>query len=157
MRLPVDGSAFVHHIFSMIFVSGRMMMKVLASILAGAAVLAMGASAASAETLAEKGEARLAKMLEGRIAGEPVSCITAIRSNGLRVIEHVGVVYDAGKTIYVSRPSDPKSLGPWDVPIFERLGSQLCKTDLVRTVDRTNGFTTGVVFLGDFVPYTKQG
>jgi hypothetical protein len=157
MRLPVDGSAFVHHIFSMIFVSGRMMMKVLASILAGAAVLAMGASAASAETLAEKGEARLAKMLEGRTAGEPVSCITAIRSNGLRVIEHVGVVYDAGKTIYVSRPSDPKSLGPWDVPIFERLGSQLCKTDLVRTVDRTNGFTTGVVFLGDFVPYTKQG
>src|SRR5690606_9000765 len=128
-----------------------------ASILAGAAVLAMGASAASAETLAEKGEARLAKMLEGRTAGEPVSCITAIRSNGLRVIEHVGVVYDAGKTIYVSRPSDPKSLGPWDVPIFERLGSQLCKTDLVRTVDRTNGFTTGVVFLGDFVPYTKQG
>jgi hypothetical protein len=157
MRLPVDGSALVHHIVSMISDRGRTMMKVFASILAGAAVLAMGASAASAETLAEKGEARLAKMLEGRTAGEPVSCITAIRSNGLRVIEHVGVVYDAGKTIYVSRPSDPKSLGPWDVPIFERLGSQLCKTDLVRTVDRTNGFVTGVVFLGDFVPYTKQG
>ena len=132
-------------------------MKAFATILASAALLGVGASAASAETLAEKGEARLAKMLEGRTAGEPVSCITAIRSNGLRVIEHVGVVYDAGKTIYVSRPSDPKSLGPWDVPIFERLGSQLCKTDLVRTVDRTNGFTTGVVFLGDFVPYTKQG
>jgi hypothetical protein len=133
------------------------MMKLFASILAGAAVLAMGASAASAEMLAEKGEARLAKMLEGRTAGEPVNCVSAIRSNRLRVIEHVGVVYDAGKTIYVSRPSDPKSLGPWDIPVIERFGSQLCTTDIIRTVDRSGGYITGAVFLGDFVPYTKQG
>jgi hypothetical protein len=132
-------------------------MKAFATILAGAALVAMGASAVSAETLAEKGEARLAQMLEGRTAGEPVNCISAVRSNRLEVIEHVGVVYDAGETIYVSRPSNPKSLGPWDVPVIERFGSQLCKTDLIRTVDRSGGYITGPVFLGDFVPYTKQG
>jgi hypothetical protein len=132
-------------------------MKAFATILAGAALVAMGASAASAETLAEKGEARLAQMLEGRTAGEPVNCISAVRSNRLEVIEHVGLVYDAGETIYVSRPSNPKSLGPWDVPIIERFGSQLCKTDVIRTVDRSGGYITGPVFLGDFVPYTKQG
>jgi hypothetical protein len=48
-------------------------------------------------------------MLEGRTAGEPVSCISALRSNRIEVIEHVGIVYDAGATIYVARPSNPDS------------------------------------------------
>lgn len=132
-------------------------MKTIATLLAGAALALSGATAASAETLAQKGEAKLARMLEGRVAGEPVSCISATQSHRLEVIEHVGIVYDAGKTIYVSRPTEPKSLGPWDVPVIERFGSQLCKTDVIRTVDRSNGFYTGPVFLNAFVPYTKQG
>lgn len=132
-------------------------MKTIASILAGAALVLSGATAVSAETLAEKGEARLARMLEGRVAGEPVSCINAVQSNRIRVIEHVGIVYDAGDTIYVARPTDPKALGPWDVPVIERFGNQLCRTDVIRTVDRSGGYVTGPVFLKDFVPYTKAG
>lgn len=132
-------------------------MKAFATMLVGAALLGLGVSSASAETLAEKGEARLAKMLEGRTAGTPVSCVSGVRSNRITVIDEVGVVYDDGKTIYVSRPSNPKSLGPWDIPIIERFGSQFCKTDLIRTIDSTGGYVTGPVFLGDFVPYTKQG
>ena len=130
-------------------------MKTFATLLAGVALAVTGATAVSAETLREKGEARLARMLEGRTAGEPVSCINAIRSNDLRIIEEVGVVYDAGDTIYVARPSDPRQLGRDDVPIFRRFGAQLCKHDVTRTVDRFEGYTNGVVFLGDFVPYRK--
>ena len=132
-------------------------MKTFASVLASAALLLSGATAASAETPAERGEAQLARMLEGRTAGAPVSCITTTRSNKMEVIDGVAVVYDAGKTIYVSRATDPKSLGPWDVPVIERFGSQLCKTDIMRTVDRSGGFLSGIVFLNDFVPYTKAG
>jgi hypothetical protein len=130
-------------------------MKTFATLLAGVALALTGATAVSAESLREKGEARLARMLEGRTPGEPVSCITAIRSNDLRVIEEVGVVYDSGDTIYVARPSDPRQLGRNDVPVFNRFGGQLCKSDVIRTVDRFEGFTSGVVFLGDFVPYRK--
>ena len=131
-------------------------MKTFATILAGAALAVSGVSAASAETLAERGEARLAEMLQGRVAGEPVSCITPNRSRNLQVIEHVGVVYDDGDTIYVARPSNPRSLGSMDVPVIERFGSQLCKQDLTKTIDRYDGHVSGVVFLSDFVPYTKS-
>ena len=131
-------------------------MKILATI-AAVSALALTGAAASAETLAEKGEARHARMLEGRTAGEPVSCISTPRSNKLEVIEGVGVVYDAGDTIYVSRASDPKQLGRMDVVIVDRFGSQLCKTDVNRTVDRYQGHVTGVLFLSDFVPFTKNG
>lgn len=132
-------------------------MKTFATVLAGAALVLSGATAASAETLAEKGEAKLARMLEGRTAGEPVSCISALQSNRIEVIEHVGIVYDAGETIYVSRPTDPKALGRMDTVVIDRSGSRLCTTDVVRTVDRYNGHITGPVFLNDFVPYTKKG
>ena len=133
-------------------------MKTLAMILAGAALALTGGTAATAKTtLAEKGEAKLARMLEGRVAGEPVQCISALRSNRIQVIEHVGVVYDAGDTIYVARPTDPRQLGRFDVPVIDRFGSQLCSFDVRLTIDRSHGHITGPVFLNDFVPYTKNG
>ena len=132
-------------------------MKTLALILAGAALALTGTTAATAETRAERAEAKLARMLEGRTAGEPVKCISAMRSNRIQVIEHIGLVYDAGDTIYVARTTDPDSLDYWEVPVIDRFGSQLCSNDIMRTVDRSGGYITGPLFLEDFVPYTRRG
>ena len=131
-------------------------MKTLATLLGGAALALAGTTAASARS-AEENEAKLARMIEGRTAGEPVNCISALQSNRIEVIEHVGIVYDAGNTIYVARPTDPRQLGRDDVVVIERFGGRLCANDVIRTVDRYQGFTTGAVFLDNFVPYTKAG
>ena len=131
-------------------------MKSLSLILAGAALMLTGTTAALARN-AEENEAKLARMLEGRTAGEPVTCISALNSNRIEVIEHVGIVYDAGSTIFVARPTNPDSLGRNDIVVIDRHGGQLCNTDVIRTVDRYQGFTTGAVFLEHFVPYTKAG
>ena len=131
-------------------------MKTLVTLLAGAAIAFAGATSASAGR-AEDNEAKLARMLEGRTAGEPVSCISALRSTRIEVIEHVGIVYDAGATIYVARPTDPRQLGRNDIVVIDRFGGQLCTSDVIRTVDRYQGYTTGAVFLDKFVPYTKEG
>ena len=129
-------------------------MKTLATLLAGATLALAGPTAGLAKIPAEN-EAKLARMLEGRTAGEPVSCISALNSNRLEVIEHVGLVYDAGSTIYVARPTDPRQLGRDDVVVIDRHGGQLCTSDVIRTIDRYQGFTTGAVFLDRFVPYSK--
>jgi hypothetical protein len=120
-----------------------------------AAVLALSGAAVHSADKTEKYEARLTQMLEGRTAGEPVTCIALMRSNELEVLEGVGLVYDAGDTLYVSRPTDPEALGRDDILIIDRYGSQLCHTDMVHTVDRNGGYFTGVVFLGKFVPWKK--
>ena len=131
-------------------------MKKILAIATAAAVLATGATAAQAETRQERGEARLAEMLDGFAqSGEPVSCVTAMRSNDIHVIPYVGIVYDAGDTIYVARASNPRHLSDTDVPVMERWSSQLCSSDVTRTVDRTLPSMQGVVFLEDFVPYTR--
>lgn len=133
-------------------------MHKLAVLFATAAALAGGATVASAKSpsAAERNEARLATMLEGRTAGEPRHCIAAMDSDKLEVIEFVGMVYDAGDTIYVARARNPRMLGSSEAPIVQRTGSTLCTSDVTRTFDRHSGMT-GVVFLDDFVPYTKQG
>lgn len=137
-------------------------MNKLATIVSGAAAVAALATVvpaavahAKGPTLAERGEARLARMIEGRTAGEPVQCIHAPRSTKLQVIEKVGVVYDAGDTVYVARPTNANALGGNDALVIERLGSQLCTSDMVRTFDRYMGNVTGVVFFDKFVPYAK--
>lgn len=132
-------------------------MKLITSILAGAA-LALGAGAATAGDAVEKGEARLAKMLEGRVAGEPVRCITTFRSNTPEIIDRVALVHREGKTIYVGRPIRPRSLDSRDILLIERFSSsQLCGGDHMRMIDRTGGYTTGLVWVKEFVPYTKAG
>src|SRR6188472_2267345 len=100
-RFTTSGSLSPHR--------GRTTMKTLATLLAGATLALAGSTAGLARTPAES-EAKLARMLEGRTAGEPVSCISALNSNRLEVIEHVGLVYDSGATIYVARPTDPRQL-----------------------------------------------
>ncbi len=120
-----------------------------------AASFALACAGASAAGRAEENEARLAKMLEGRTAGEPVTCVTAFRSDKLQVIDEVALVYDAGETLYVARPSQPNSLRRDDVVVINRFGGQLCTTDVIRTVDRTGGYTTGALFLEQWVPYKK--
>jgi hypothetical protein len=138
----------------MIFHHRRVSMKTSRWFIAVAVLALAGATAHSAGKV-EDNEAKLLKMLEGRTAGEPVTCIPGFRGR-LEVIDGVAMVYKAGDVIYVARPTNPEALGRDDVLVIDRFGGQLCHTDVVRTVDRTGGYFTGVVFLGKFVPYRKQ-
>jgi hypothetical protein len=103
-----------------------------------------------------EGEARLARMLEGRVAGEPVRCIRTLPSQRMETIERTAYVYGSGHTIYVQRTRNPDQISTGDALITNRFnGSQLCRLDQVTTVDRVLGFFTGAVFFEDFVPYTR--
>lgn len=103
-----------------------------------------------------KGEARLAKLLEGRVAGEPQNCISSFHNDRMTTIDETAYVYGRGNTIYVQRTVDPESIDSDDVLVTRRIGgSQLCRLDVTRTIDRYNGFLTGVVRFEKFVPYTR--
>ena len=113
---------------------------------------------ASDETKVEqtKGDKRLAKLLEGRVAGEPTSCIRSRPNDRVQVIDDTAIVYGRGKTIYVNRTSRPKNIDDSDTMVIRRFSSaQLCRSDIITTVDRTSGIFTGTIFLSEFVPYTR--
>ena len=129
-------------------------MKKIAIALAAAATMALTAGPSTAgERLS--GDAKLAKLLEGRVAGEPRSCINTRVNQNSEVIDGTAVVYGRGRTIWVNVPDNAQDLDDNDALLIRQFGPQLCRQDIVTTFNPFGGFYTGNVFLGDFVPYTR--
>lgn len=104
------------------------------------------------------GEAALAKAVEGREAGKPVSCVSMTQLRGSDSIRGTAIVYrSAGSTLYVNRPKGGSSeqLDRDTILVTQTPTGQLCRNDVVNLVDRMTGFQRGFVILGDFVPYKR--
>lgn len=130
------------------------------SFFALAALVAASASPALARgpSRNERGEAQLAKELNGLIPGKPQDCVTLSSITGSHIIEGTAIVYNAiGGTIYVNRANGAEMLHEDDIPVQFVYGSQLCRLDRVKLLDRSTRMERGFANLGDFVPYTKPG
>jgi hypothetical protein len=133
---------------------GRFTMRKIALAIAATAALLSG-PALQAKAPKLTGEEKLAKLLEGRVAGEPVSCISTFNTRDARIIDKTAIVYDTGRTIYVNRPNDARSLDSDDIMVTRITGSQLCSIDTVQMYDRGSHFFSGFVGLEQFVPYRR--
>jgi hypothetical protein len=101
-------------------------------------------------------EAELARALQGRVAGEPVDCIDLHRVRSSRVITGTAIIYDAGSVLYVNRPENgARELNQWDTMVTRTPSTRLCSVDTVTMVNPGSRSFSGVVFLGDFVPYRR--
>jgi hypothetical protein len=129
--------------------------KLIPSILA-ASLLAAGVPAV-AKDKAERGEAELAEMLEGRTAGEPKRCLSDFERRNMRVIDGTAFVFESGDTIYVNRPAGARMLDWNDVPVFKIWGGQLCEKDTVELRDSASLIPGPVLFMGEFVSYRRTG
>ena len=130
------------------------MHKTIAAVLAAATVLSLSVSAEARPKIAP--EVKLAKMLDGRVAGEPQDCIFMPTIRGSRIVDKTAIVYDAGRTLWVNRPrSGAESLDDDDILVTNLHGSSLCSIDIVSLHDRYGHFYSGFVGLGEFVPYRK--
>ncbi|PKP99322.1 MAG: hypothetical protein CVT74_08240 [Alphaproteobacteria bacterium HGW-Alphaproteobacteria-13] len=122
--------------------------------LAAATLAAVPAGAAAKEKPTP--QERLAKLLEGRVAGEPQRCISTPAITDTQVIDKTAIVYRQGNTLWVNTPrSGAESLDDDDVLVTKQTGSQLCSIDTVQLHDRTSRTWRGFVALGDFVPWRK--
>ena len=121
-----------------------------------AAAIALVAAPASAAREPVDREAELAEAIGNRVAGEPVDCIDLHRVRSSRIIDDTAILYTVGSTIYVNRPrAGADSLNRWDTLVTRTFGNRLCSIDTVRLVDLPSRMLTGVVFLGEFVPYRR--
>ena len=119
-----------------------------------AASLALGAAPAQAAPVDR--EAELDRAIGNRVAGEPVDCIDLHRVRSSQIIDDTAIVYRVGSTLYVNRPrAGAESLNRWDTMVTRTFGNRLCSVDTVRMVDLSSRMMTGLVFLGDFVPYRR--
>jgi len=120
---------------------------------------ALASLSAAAPAMAERAspEAQLANLLEGRVAGEPQSCLSMTRQMNSRIIPGQAIVYEGvGDTIYVNRlRGGRENLDRWDVLVSEVHGGSICRGETMRTIDPSSRMLTGIVFLDDFIPYRR--
>jgi hypothetical protein len=108
--------------------------------------------------LTEKQAKLLSKELDGKVASEPVNCISSFSSsNTIRVSDDILLYRVSGRLVYQNnlRSSCPGLARDSDVLVSETFGGNYCKGDLIRLVDRTSGIQGPVCSLGEFVPYRK--
>lgn len=129
------------------------MKKIALALAAVASIATVAAPAVGRERIT--GDEKLAKLLEGRVAGQPQNCINTRIHRDSQVIDGTAVVYGRGRTIWVNVPANARDLDDNDALLIRQTGSNLCRQDIVTTFDNAGGFYTGNVFLGDFVPYTR--
>ena len=126
------------------------------NLLSALALAGVAMPVAAATRISESGEAKLAKALEGRVAGKPVNCIDLHRARSSQVYDGTAIVYEDGRTLYVNRPAiGAESLRRDDILVSKTWTDQLCQIDTIRLLDQGSRFERGFVGLGQFVPYTK--
>jgi hypothetical protein len=127
-----------------------------------ASMLVSGCSASDAEStplaLTDKQAKLLEKQIGGKVPGEAVSCISDLQqSNIIRVSDDILLYKMSGRLVYQNRlkSSCPGLASDRDIIVTEQFGSQLCRGDIIKLVDRLGGIPGPFCVLGDFVPYRK--
>ena len=135
-------------------------MRKLILIFAGAA-LASCASAPPQATNAAIAQQRLAALLAGKTAGQPVDCIPEYHSGSAATLTAHAIAFDVnpGK-VYLSSTTGTGCEGLSDqmytLVTTSHGPSGLCRGDIVKIVDRQVGTLVGGCSLASFVPYTKR-
>jgi hypothetical protein len=131
----------------------------------GISLLLMGATIAGCSTTAEPPAMRSAqnqeqfqRLLAGKVAGPPISCLPTYRADDMRVIDDSTVIFrqSANRVVLGHFAGGCNMLGqPGYALVTKQIGtSGLCHGDIATVVDTHTGFTVGSCVIGDFVPYT---
>lgn len=134
-----------------------------ASAAVAAALLAGCAPAGSIEpgsaALSPKQAEVLDKQLVGKVAGEPLNCLSnSARSfQTIRVSDDILLYRASGKLVYRNtlRGSCPGLARDNDIMVVRSFGTGTCKGDFFHLVDRSSGMRGPTCVFGEFVPYRK--
>ncbi len=103
-------------------------------------------------------DAQLANLLKGRVAQQPVRCITVSQNETPRIISGRAIVWRVGQRLYVNRlRARAETLNDDDILITEIYGGQLCRNDRVRPLNRGSTIPRAALLLSDFTPYVRVG
>jgi hypothetical protein len=105
----------------------------------------------------DRAEAHLQKLIAGKAAGKPMSCLPSGRSDSMIIVDDNTVFYRAGSKLYRQDFMGGKcnGLGSGHYALVTRqFGGSLCRGDIAQVLDTSSGMAVGGCVVGDFVPYS---
>jgi hypothetical protein len=131
----------------------------------GTSLLLIAAALGSCSTAPEQvvrsptGQITYDKLVAGKVAGPPISCLPNYNANDMSVIDSQRVAFRVGgSTTYIMHLSPGcGGLGSGNTALLtKQFGiSGLCRGDIAQAFDTLNHMTVGSCVIGDIVPYTK--
>lgn len=119
--------------------------------------LALLTGCATTTETAQGPDPKLTAELEGRVAGKSQSCIDLREASGSEIYRDA-ILYRASRNKYwlAEAPGCGSARASNDYILVQNVyGSQLCRGDIIRLVDRVGGFNAGACSIRSFTPYTK--
>lgn len=94
--------------------------------------------------------------LAGRVGGRPQTCVTTTQLDVLRPSENAPnvLIYGTGRTVWANNLGSCR-FGSDDILVLQLYGSNLCRGDIVRSIDRLSRIPGPACVLNEFVPYTR--
>lgn len=98
----------------------------------------------------------IAEATEGRVAGEPVSCINQVGLRGTRTVAGAIIFEGPGGVVYVNEGNGGCSaLAHGRAIRTSNPSGRLCRGDIVTAFEPVSGMEFGGCAMGDFVPYRR--
>lgn len=126
------------------------------------ALSAVGLAACSTATeppvRSAQDQAKYLQLIEGRVAGAPLSCLPSWNANDMRVIDDQTIVFgERSSRVYVANLRSPcDNVGEPGFALVTRTpGSGMCSGDIATVVQTTSGMAAGSCVIGTFTPYTR--
>jgi hypothetical protein len=126
----------------------------------GASTMAQGDAGGRRERPVHPRDAKVeAQWLAGKVAGNPVDCISLTEARSSRNIGDRTILYRVNnKLIYRNDPPGGcPGLAPGSTVISQTPTTRLCRGDILTVRDMVAGFNSGSCTLGAFVPYRTPG
>jgi hypothetical protein len=129
------------------------MLKLL--VIASSFALAGCATQPPAPTRTAEAQAELNKLVAGKTAGAPLTCLQHYRANDMVRIDESTVAFKQGRQVYVNHLIGACSNldSSFYVLVTRSSGTGLCRGDIAHVQDVSTGAIVGSCAIGDFIPY----
>ena len=118
-------------------------------------VLAGCATQPPAPTRTAEAQTELNKLLAGKTASAPITCLQHYRTNDMVRIDESTVAFKQGRRVYVNHLIGACSNldSSFYTLVTRSSGTGLCRGDIAHVRDLSTGAIVGSCAIGDFVPY----
>jgi hypothetical protein len=136
----------------------EVIMRRIVLILVGAAIASCSTTPPPPAMRSAEAQNQFQRLIAGKVAGPPVSCMPSSRTNDMTVIDESTVAFrqGGGRVFVAHMQGECSNLG---APSYALLTKQpaslsLCHGDIAQVIDTHNGMTVGSCVFDSFTPYT---
>jgi hypothetical protein len=110
-------------------------------------------------TRTAENQIKLDKLLAGKVAGAPITCLPNYQANDMIRIDDSTIAFKRGSRVYVNhlRGACSNLTSGFYSLVTRSSGQGLCRGDIAEVRDNQTGTIVGACGIGNFIPYSNPG